>query len=121
MRPTVRAAIAEMPAIDLRSLTNNELAQLNNQGLLSKLAETVRAKEALAGREAQLGAEVARREAFRDDGATSLESWLTGHMGRSASSARALAHVGERLFDLPKLRRCSLVRRSQLRPGPRRR
>jgi hypothetical protein len=86
-----------------RPLTNSELARLNNEALLAELSETARSTEALAGREAQLGAEIARREAFRADGATSLESWLTGHLGRSPASARALAHVGERLFDLPNL------------------
>jgi hypothetical protein len=86
-----------------RPLTNAELAGLSNDALLSELAQTAWAKEALAGRQAQLGAEIARREAFRADGATSLETWLTGHLGCSAASARALAHVGERLFDLPKL------------------
>jgi Domain of unknown function (DUF222)/HNH endonuclease len=87
----------------LRPLTNAELAGLDNEALLSDLAETARVHEALVGREAQLGGEIARREAFRADGATSLEAWLAGHLGRSAASARALAHVGERLFDLPKL------------------
>jgi hypothetical protein len=89
--------------IALGSLTNAELAALDNEALLTELARTARAKEALCGREAQLGGEIARREAFRDEGATSLESYLAGHLGHSNASARAIAHVGERLFDLPEL------------------
>jgi hypothetical protein len=103
MSTTSQPVESEMLTVTFRPLTNAELAGLSNDALLSELSETARAKEALAGREAQVGAEIARREAFRADGATSLEAWLAGHLGRSAASARALAHVGERLFDLPKL------------------
>ena len=60
-------------------------------------------KRPSAGREAQLGGEIARREAFRALGATSFEAYLCGHLGRSSASARALGHVAERLFDLPLL------------------
>jgi hypothetical protein len=38
------------------ALSNYELARLNDSGLLAELARTTRAKEALSGREAQLGA-----------------------------------------------------------------
>jgi hypothetical protein len=85
------------------ALSNAELARLNDTALVAELAETARAKEALSGREAQLGGEIARREAFRVVGATSLESYLCGHLGRSGASARALGHVAARLFDLPAL------------------
>ena len=46
---------------------------------------------------------MARRQAFRVDGATSIEAWITARCRRSAANARVLAHVGERLFDLPRL------------------
>ncbi len=85
------------------ALSNAELARLNDTGLLAELAHTARAKEALSGREAQLGGEIARRQAFRALGATSFEAYLCGHLGRSSASARALGHVAERLFDLPAL------------------
>jgi hypothetical protein len=85
------------------ALTNADLAHWSDTELLTEFAETARAKEALAGREVQLAGEIARREAFRAEGATSFESYVSGHLGRSAASARALAHVAERLFDLPAL------------------
>ncbi len=103
LKPPPSGAGADTLAIALGPLTNAELAALDNEALLAELARTARAKEALGGREAQLGGEIARREAFRDEGATSLESWLCGHLGRSGASARAPARVGERLFDLPEL------------------
>jgi hypothetical protein len=103
MPTTPQPVEAELLDIAFAPLTNTELARLSDEELLSELTETARAKEALSGREAQLGGEIARREAYRADGATSLDSWLAGHLGRSAASARALAHVGECLFDLPKL------------------
>jgi Domain of unknown function (DUF222)/HNH endonuclease len=103
MSASAKAISAEKICVDMGSLTNAELARRGDAELLAEMAETAKAKEALAGREAQLAGEIARREAFRVEGATSLESYLSGHLGRSAASARALAHVAKRLFDLPAL------------------
>ena len=50
-----------------------------------------------------LAAELDRREAWREEGATSLEAWLSERCAVSSATARAWAHVGTRLFDLPKL------------------
>ena len=47
--------------------------------------------------------ELDRREGWREEGATSLESWMVERLGVSVPTARAFAHVGERLFDLPHL------------------
>ena len=91
------------PRRRLGALSNAELARLSDAELLAELAESARGKDALSGREAQLGGEIARREAFRAVGATSLEAYLCGHLGRSGASARVLGHVAERLFDLPAL------------------
>jgi hypothetical protein len=44
-----------------------------------------------------------RRQAFRDDGATSVESWVVERYGVSASTARTLTHVGEKAWDVPHL------------------
>ena len=93
----------ETLAVRLGALSNAEVARLSDAELLSELAESARGKDALSGREAQLGGEIARREAFRAVGATSLEAYLCGHLGRSGASARVLGHVAERLFDLPAL------------------
>ncbi len=89
--------------VRLGALTNSELASLSDAALCSDLVETARARAALMGREAQVSAEIQRRQAFRAEGATSLETWLAASCGHSRASARALAHVGERLFDLPHL------------------
>ncbi len=48
-------------------------------------------------------AEAGRQETFRDDGATSTESWAVERFGVSVPTARALSHVGERSGDLPNL------------------
>jgi hypothetical protein len=47
--------------------------------------------------------ELNRREAWREDGATSLEAWLMERTGVSAATARSWAHVADRLADLPHL------------------
>jgi hypothetical protein len=70
---------------------------------MEEAAETSRQLAALAGRIVLLAAELDRREAWRDEGATSVESWLTERCNVSTATARAWAHVGTRLFDLPKL------------------
>ena len=76
---------------------------MSDEALCADLVQTARAHAALMGREAQVSAEIQRRQAFRAEGATSLETWLAGSCGHSRASARALSHVGERLFDLPHL------------------
>src|ERR1700677_5164575 len=47
--------------------------------------------------------EVDRRQAFRDEGATSLESWAAERFGVSTPTARTYAHVGEKAWDIPHL------------------
>ena len=48
-------------------------------------------------------AEIGKREGWRTEGATSLEAWMVDRCGDSPASARASAHVGEQLEDLPEL------------------
>jgi hypothetical protein len=71
--------------------------------LLDLAAETSRRMAAVAARFVQLTAELDRREGWRAEGATSLESWIVERCGTSVPTARSFAHVGERLFDLPHL------------------
>jgi hypothetical protein len=47
--------------------------------------------------------EFERRQAYRDDGATSLESWTAERFGVSTPTARAYAHVAEKAWDIPGL------------------
>lgn len=66
-------------------------------------AESARRMASQAGLILQLTGELDRREGWRAEGATSLESWMVERLGVSVATARAFAHVAERLFDLPHL------------------
>jgi Domain of unknown function (DUF222) len=83
--------------------TNAELAALSDIELMEEAAVTSRALASLAGRFVLLTAELDRREGWRAEGATSLESWMVERCGVSVPTARAYAGVGEALFDLPRL------------------
>jgi Domain of unknown function (DUF222)/HNH endonuclease len=48
-------------------------------------------------------AEFNRREAYADEGATSLESWTAESLGASAPTARSYSHVAEKSAELPHL------------------
>ena len=90
-------------SVQLGPFSNAELAAFSNDEALAQLENAARVRAALDGQLVQLGAEVQRRQAFRERGATSLAAYLSGRCGFSSASARTLAHVGERLFDLPHL------------------
>ncbi len=70
---------------------------------MEETAATSRQLACLAGRIVLLAAELDRREGWRSEGATSVEAWLAERCKVSAATARAWAHVGARLFDLPQL------------------
>jgi hypothetical protein len=57
----------------------------------------------LAGHIVLLVGELDRREGWRAEGATSLESWMVERFGFSVATARSFARVATRLFDLPQL------------------
>ena len=81
----------------------SSIAKLSTSELMEEAAETSRQLASLAGRIVLLGAELDRREGWRAEGATSLEAWLAERCNVSAATARAWAHVGTRLFELPRL------------------
>jgi hypothetical protein len=85
------------------SVSTSSIAKLSTSALMEEAAETARALDTLAGRIVLVAAELDRREAWRAEGATSLEAWLAERCNVSAATARAWSHVGNRLFDLPKL------------------
>ncbi len=85
------------------TLTAGELAALSDEALMELAAASSCQLAALAGRIVLLAAELDRREGWRAEGATSLQAWLAERCGVSMATARAWAHVGERLFDLPRL------------------
>jgi hypothetical protein len=70
---------------------------------MEEAAATSRQLASLAGRIVLLAAELDRREGWREEGATSLATWLAERCGLSAATARAWAHVGQRLSGLPTL------------------
>ena len=86
-----------------RPLDATALAQMSNEAIMDLTAETSRLVAALAGRILLLTGELDRREGWRDEGATSVEAWLVERCGVSVATARAWAHVAQRLFDLPHL------------------
>jgi hypothetical protein len=79
------------------------MARLSSEELMEMAAASARSLASAAGLIALAAAELDRREAWRDEGATSVETWLVGRLGVSAATARAWSHVGSRLFDLPQL------------------
>jgi hypothetical protein len=79
------------------------LAHMSNEAIMDLAAETTRQMAILAGRILLLTGELDRREGWRDEGATSVETWLVERCGVSVATARAWAHVAQRLFDLPQL------------------
>ena len=83
--------------------TISSIAKLSTSALMDEAAETSRQLASLAGRIVLLAAELDRREAWREEGATSVEAWLAERCNVSAATARAWSHVGARLFDLPEL------------------
>ena len=70
---------------------------------MDEAAATSRRLASLAGRIVLLAAELDRREGWRDEGATSLAAWLSARCSVAPATARAWAHVGNRLSELPAL------------------
>ncbi len=83
--------------------TNSSLAALSTDELMEEIAVTSRQLTSLAGHIALLAAELDRREGWREEGATSISSWLAERCSVSPATARAWAHVGTRLCSLPAL------------------
>jgi hypothetical protein len=81
----------------------SEVAKLSDEEIMELAAESARHMASLAGLVVLLTGELDRREGWRAEGATSLESWMVERLGVSLPTARNFAHVGERLFDLPHL------------------
>jgi hypothetical protein len=79
------------------------VAAESKQKLWSDLDELFRVKESTEGKIALRLAEVERRQAYRDEGATSVEQWAMERYGISTATVRALSHVGEKAWDLPHL------------------
>ena len=71
--------------------------------LVGGLEEAFRQKAAAEGTIVVLMGEVSRSQVYRDDGATSPETWAAERFGVSVSTARGLTHLGEKAWDIPRL------------------
>jgi Domain of unknown function (DUF222)/HNH endonuclease len=76
---------------------------MSNQELTDHLDAFFRTKAAAEGGIVVMLGEMDRRQAYRDEGATSAEYWAVERFGVSPPTARALCHVGELAWDLPHL------------------
>jgi hypothetical protein len=79
------------------------VAAESNEELASGLAEDFAQMSAAQARFVLRLGEFGRRQAFRDEGATSLESWTAERFGVAIPTARTFAHVGEKAWDIPHL------------------
>src|SRR5580658_8269986 len=100
MATTATTATSTRP---IPRLTASQIARLSTAEIKELFAESVCVMSAAAGLISLLSGELDRRQAYREEGATSLPAWMVESGGVSAASARALAQVGEHLFDLPHL------------------
>ncbi len=80
-----------------------EAAALSNEEIAVQLDGLFRQKAAVEGAIVVLLGEVGRRQAYRDEGATASEPWAVERFGVSTPTARALAHLGEKAWDIPHL------------------
>ncbi len=78
-------------------------ASLSKEARIQRLKELFRLDAATRGEIVVLLGEADRSEEFRDDGATSTQTWVVERFGVSAATARTLTHVGERAWDAPHL------------------
>jgi len=80
-----------------------EAAGLSNAEIAERLDRLFRHKAALEGAIVVLLGEVGRRQAYREEGATSTEHWVVERFGVSTPTARALTRLGEKAWDIPHL------------------
>src|SRR3984957_13246858 len=82
---------------------NSAAAALSNEEIADQLDGAFRQKAAAEGTIVVLMGEIGRRRAYRDEGATSTESWATERFGVSTPTARAYTRGGEKAWDMPQL------------------
>jgi hypothetical protein len=79
------------------------VAALSNEEVTGNLDGLFQLLAAVEGAIVVHVGEVERRQAYRDDGATSAEAWAVERFGVSTPTARAYTRVGEKAWDLPHL------------------
>jgi hypothetical protein len=85
------------------ALTTADVAGMPNEQLAGHLDGLFRLRSAVDGRILVLLGEAERRQAFREDGATSAENWAVERFSVAVPTARALVRVAEKAWDLPQL------------------
>ncbi|MGD0748028.1 MAG: DUF222 domain-containing protein [Acidimicrobiales bacterium] len=78
-------------------------AAMSNEQIRTRLDELFRQKAIVEGAIVVLLGEVDRRQAYRDEGATSSEPWVMERFGLSTPTARAYTHLAEKAWDIPHL------------------
>jgi hypothetical protein len=78
-------------------------AGMTPEARTSRLVELFRSRATIDGEIIVLLGEVDRSRAYGDEGATSTESWVSERFGVATSTARSLARLGEKAWDLPHL------------------
>ena len=78
-------------------------ASLSDAAIRERLDQLFRQKAALDGAIVVLLGEVGRRQAYRDEGATSADTWAVERFGVSAPTARAYVGLAEKAWDIPHL------------------
>jgi Domain of unknown function (DUF222)/HNH endonuclease len=81
----------------------SSLAAESNEALAAGMKDDWRLISMAQARIVLRQAEFNRRQAYADDGATSLESWTAESLGASVATARSYSHVAEKSEDLPNL------------------
>jgi hypothetical protein len=79
------------------------VAAMSKEERVARLDQALGMMAAAQGEVVAILGEIDRGQEFRDEGATSTESWLVERFGVSTATARALTHVGEKAWDLPHL------------------
>jgi hypothetical protein len=78
-------------------------AARSNEELRASLDEGFRQIATAIGRVVVDLGEVDRRQAFRDEGATSTEAWVVERFGIATATARSLKRLGEKAWGIPEL------------------
>ncbi len=78
-------------------------AAMSNKELEDDLGALFSQMAALQGKILARFGEVERRQSFREQGATSTESWAAERFGISTTTARGYARVGAKAWDIPHL------------------
>jgi hypothetical protein len=81
----------------------SEVAAESNDALAAGMKEDRRQITMAQARLVLRQAEFGRRQAYLDEGATSLESWSAQSLGVSAATARSYSHVAEKTQDIPRV------------------